>query len=95
MKNKASVLTIRVPSELKHKIERVAEEQGVSINQLALYAFTKEIQEIETSEYFSQYRGKIPKSKILENFDAVINKVKSNDVPDWDKLTPAKSNSDA
>ncbi|MCR1795929.1 type II toxin-antitoxin system HicB family antitoxin, partial [Leptospira sp. id769339] len=38
MKTKASVLTIRIPSELKHKIERVAEEQGVSINQLALYA---------------------------------------------------------
>jgi len=90
MKNKASVLTIRVPYELKHKIERVAEEQGVSINQLALYAFTKEIQEIETSEYFSQYRGKAHKSKILDDFDSVMDKVKSKDVPGWDKLIPAK-----
>ena len=53
MKAKSSVLTIRVPKELKHKIERVADEQGVSINQLALYAFTKEIKEMETSSYFS------------------------------------------
>lgn len=91
MKNKASVLTIRVPSELKHKIERVAEEQGVSINQLALYAFTKEIQEIETSEYFSQFRGNLPKAKILGDFDEVMNKVKDEDVPKWDKIIPVKT----
>lgn len=52
MKAESSVLTIRLPKELKHKIERVADEQGVSINQLALYAFTKEIKEMETSSYF-------------------------------------------
>ncbi|MDH5721632.1 MAG: type II toxin-antitoxin system HicB family antitoxin [Spirochaetia bacterium] len=90
MKNKASVLTIRVPSELKQKIERVAEEQGVSINQLALYVFTKEIQEIEISDYFLQYRNKIPKTKILKDFDAVMKKVKSKNVPDWDKMSSVK-----
>jgi FAD synthase len=86
MKNKASVLTIRVPVDLKNKIERVAEEQGISINQLALYAFTKEIQELETSEFFSNYRGKTPKYKILSDFDAVMSKVESNEPPDWDKI---------
>jgi len=95
MKNKASVLTIRVPSELKHKIERVADEQGVSINQLALYAFTKEIQEIETSEYFSQYRGATPKNKVFDDFDSVMNKIKSNEVPEWDKMVTKKSHSKA
>ncbi|MES0491463.1 MAG: toxin-antitoxin system HicB family antitoxin [Leptospirales bacterium] len=95
MKNKASVLTIRVPSELKHKIERVADEQGVSINQLALYAFTKEIQEIETSEYFSQYRGATPKTKVFGDFDSVMNKVKSKEVPEWDKMATEKSHSKA
>jgi hypothetical protein len=35
MKAKASVLTIRVPVELKHKIEKIADKQGLSINQLA------------------------------------------------------------
>ena len=40
---KASVLTIRIPVELKHRISLVAEEQGVSINQLAMYIFAKEI----------------------------------------------------
>ena len=47
---KASVLTIRVPTDLKHRINSLAEEQGVSINQLALYMFEKEIGNIESSQ---------------------------------------------
>ena len=87
MKNKASVLTIRIPSELKHKIERIADEQGVSINQLALYAFTKEVQELETSSFFGdQYSGKT-KKEVFDNFHNVLNKVKvRKSVPDWDKM---------
>jgi predicted HicB family RNase H-like nuclease len=35
----ASVMTVRLPADLKHHIEIVAKEQGVSINQLAMYMF--------------------------------------------------------
>ncbi|EMJ98292.1 toxin-antitoxin system HicB family antitoxin [Leptospira sp. WS58.C1] len=87
MKTKASVLTIRIPSELKHKIERVAEEQGVSINQLALYAFTKEIQDMETSQYFEKYYKGKSKKQIFSDFREVLSTIKSKgSVPDWDKL---------
>ncbi|TGK71121.1 toxin-antitoxin system HicB family antitoxin [Leptospira wolffii] len=87
MKTKASVLTIRIPSELKHKIERVAEEQGVSINQLALYAFTKEIQDMETSQYFEKYYKGKSKKQIFSDFREVLSTIKSKGfVPDWDKL---------
>ena len=90
MKNKASVLTIRVPSELKHKIERVADEQGVSINQLALYAFTKEIQEIETSDYFSKLWSDKTKKQILQDFDMVMEKIQDRDSPVWDRMDSEK-----
>ncbi len=86
MKTKASVLTIRVPSELKDRMERVADEQGISMNQLALYAFTKELAEMETSEYFQKYWKNYKKDEILKDFDAVMKKVKSTKVPNWDKL---------
>jgi FAD synthase len=86
MKAKASVLTIRVPKELKHKIEQVADEQGVSINQLALYAFTKEIKELETSTFFINYTKSKSKNEILTGFDNVMKKVKKEKVPNWDKL---------
>jgi Ribbon-helix-helix protein, copG family. len=86
MKAKASVLTIRVPKELKHKIEQVADEQGVSINQLALYAFTKEIKELETSSYFNKIWKSRSKSEILNNFDEVMKKVGKAKVPKWDRI---------
>ena len=41
MGNNTHTLTIRVPEVLKNRIERVSAMQGVSINQFALYAFTK------------------------------------------------------
>ncbi len=87
MKTKASVLTIRIPLELKHKIEKAAEEQGVSINQLALYAFTKEIQDMETSQYFEKYYKGKSKKQIFSDFREVLSNIKSKgSVPAWDKL---------
>ena len=50
--SKKNVLTIRVPEDLINKIEKTASLQGVSINQFALYAFTKGISEMETSRFF-------------------------------------------
>lgn len=42
MENKKKhTLTIRAPEELKERIEKYSAMQGVSINQFALYAFTK------------------------------------------------------
>ena len=47
-----STLTIRVPEELKDRIETLAAQQGVSINQFALYAFAREIGELQTGNAF-------------------------------------------
>ncbi|MBN2436780.1 MAG: toxin-antitoxin system HicB family antitoxin [Spirochaetes bacterium] len=86
MKAKASVLTLRIPNELKHKIEKVADQQGVSINQLAMYAFTKEIQEMETYNQFSEYWEKKSKKEIFDDFDSVFSKVQDGSIPDWDSM---------
>lgn len=86
MKAKSSVLTIRLPKELKHKIERVADEQGVSINQLALYAFTKEIKEMETSSYFRNRLKLKDKKVILNDYDTVVKKIGTSKLPKWDVI---------
>jgi len=83
---KVNVLTIRVPSDLKHRIALVAEEQGVSINQLAMYLFTKEIGNLEASKNISKYWNNYSIKKILAGFDEVMKKVKDRPVPDWDKI---------
>jgi hypothetical protein len=84
--SKASVLTIRVPSDLKHRIAQIAEEQGVSINQLAMYMFTKEIGNLEAGQKISKYWRGYTKEQILTGFDEVMMKVKNQSVPDWDKV---------
>lgn len=86
MRKAVSVLTLRIPFELKHKIELMAEKQGVSINQLAMYAFTKEMMEMETSDYFAKYWNRKSKKTILNDFDKVMKKVKKNKATDWDKI---------
>jgi FAD synthase len=82
---KANMLTIRVPEELKERIENTAIMQGVSINQFALYAFTKELSELENSAYFKRYLKGKKKDEIVTGFDAVMKKVKNREVEDWDK----------
>ncbi len=87
MKTKSHVLTLRVPRDLKVRIERMADEQGVSINQLAMYAFAREIAEMETRSYFQRVYGKKTAVKLKANFDSVIQKVKRGRPPAWDRLS--------
>ena len=83
---KTNVMTIRVPEELKERIENTASLQGVSINQFALYAFTKELSELENSRYFkNRLKGK-KREEIIKSFDAVMAKVSASQVPEWDKI---------
>ena len=81
-----SVMTIRIPNDLKHRIEVVAEEQGVSLNQLAMYMFTREVSSFEAGNRISEYWKGYNKQNIIDNFDSVMNKVKKRTVPAWDKI---------
>lgn len=89
---KTSVLTIRVPHELKERIEFMAEQQGVSINQFALYAFTKQLSEIENSEYYRQFIKNKTRQDLLAGFDKAMGKVKFRKQNEsWDELKVADS----
>jgi len=86
MKTKASILTLRIPRELKHKIEQISDEQGILINQLALYALTKEIMEMDTSNFFAKYWVGKTKKEIMNDFDDVIKNVGMKKLPGWDQI---------
>lgn len=66
---KANVMTIRVPEELKERIEKTASLQGVSINQFALYAFKKYL------------KGK-KREDVIRDFDFLMTKIPGREVPD-------------
>lgn len=81
-----NTLTIRVPEELKNRIETLAAQQGISINQFALYAFTKEIGEIEAGEFFRNISNRVNKKEMFKRLDAILAKVPDHKPPDWDAI---------
>jgi len=85
MANK-NTLTIRVPEELKNRIETIAAQQGISINQFAMYAFTKEIGELEAGDFFRNISRGVDKKELFKRFDAILAKVPDREVPDWDRV---------
>ncbi len=81
-----NLLTIRVPEDLKVRIERYSAMQGVSINQFAMYVFAKELGELESSRYFTNLLRNKNRQDVFAKFDAAMKKVKSRPVPPWDRL---------
>jgi len=84
--SKTNTIIIRVPEDLKERIENTAILQGVSINQFALYAFTKELSELENSRYFRKYLKNKKKDEIINGFDTVMAKIKNRPLKTWDKV---------
>jgi hypothetical protein len=80
-----NLLTIRVPEDLKVRIEKYSAMQGVSINQFAMYVFAKELGELESSRYFTDLLRNKNRQEVLAKFDSVANKVKKRSVPAWDR----------
>ena len=89
MATKRNTLTIRVPEDLKQRIEKVATLQGVSINQFALYAFTKEIADLEASSYFQNLLKRVDKRAMMQEMDRILAAVPERHVPDWDAMGEA------
>ena len=69
---KASVMTVRLPADLKQRIDIIADEQGVSLNQLAMYIFAKEVASFEAGNKISEYWQGYDKNEILQSFDDVM-----------------------
>ena len=80
------VLTIRIPEELKNKLDTIAEKEGVSLNQYALYTFARQVSEYETKNYFKKITKGATKNKIFDDFDFAVKKIKSRKSKEWDKL---------
>ena len=86
-----STLTIRVPDELKNKIEIYAAQQGISINQFALYAFSKEIGSLENAQSFRELTRGINKKELFSRIDELLDNVPNRNVPEWDKMPKLKT----
>ena len=84
--SKSQVVTLRMPAELKRRLEREARYQGVSLNQLTNYLLTIQLTQLElisdlenrlTQKSLADLKGKVK---------AILAKVPSREVADWDVL---------
>ena len=87
MSKSTQVVTLRIPVELKARLENEAHLQGVSMNNLANYMLTTQISQIEVLSALEARASKkdIPslKSKVIKVLDSVQ---KNTEVPEWDKI---------
>ena len=90
--SKTKVVTLRVPVELKCRLEREAKQQGVSLNNLANYFLATQLSQLET---LSIIESRIS-SKSLPELKAKVNKILKSvphkkTVPSWDKIKDISS----
>ncbi len=85
--SKTQIVTLRVPVELKVRLEHEAKHQGVSLNNLANYYLTTQLSQIETlsviESRISQKNISSLKSKVKKILGAVP---KRKAVPEWDAI---------
>ena len=84
---KTQVVTLRVPSELKNRLEQQAKFQGVSLNNLANYLLTTQLSQLETLASIEQRLRTKNLSNLKQKIALLLDKVPHNpNVPEWDQL---------
>jgi hypothetical protein len=75
-------LSLRLPESLHQKLGEVAEQEGVSINQLITSAVAEKMSALMTEQYLSARAKRASRKK----FDAVLAKVPDVEPEDFDRL---------
>jgi hypothetical protein len=84
--SKSHVVTLRMPDELKRKLEREAKYQGVSINQLTNYLLTIQLTQLESTSILEHRLSKKSKSDLKAKVQKILEKVPDRPVPNWDRI---------
>lgn len=84
--HKTPTLTLRIPAELKQRLEREAKYQGVSLNQLTNYLLTVQLTQLETLSSLETKLSQKSVSKLKHKVDLALDKIPDRIVPEWDSL---------
>ncbi len=77
-----SAISLRLPDSLHDQVRELAEQEGVSINQLITLALAEKISALTTEEYL----GKRAKRGDKKKFQRALAKVSSAEPAEQDKL---------
>ena len=85
--SKTQVVTLRIPVDLKSRLETEAHLQGVSMNNLANYMLTTQISQIEVLSTIETRVSKKDISTLKSRVSKILESVnKTDNVPEWDKV---------
>ena len=82
--NNTRVVTLRMPIELKTRLEREAKYQGVSINQLATYLLNVQVTQLEMISILETRLRQKSISGLKRRVRNILKKVPSREVQEWD-----------
>ncbi len=80
------VVTLRLPKDLKRRLEREAKYQGVSINQLTNYLLNSQLTQLESVSILESRLSKKAVNTLKKKVKKIIAKVPSREVPNWDRI---------
>jgi Holliday junction resolvasome RuvABC DNA-binding subunit len=84
--NRNQVLSLRMPSDLKKRLEHQAKLQGISMNQMATYLINTELTQLETIEKLEHKISTRKLTKLKRKVKNILKKVPARNVPEWDKI---------
>jgi len=80
------VLTLRIPTDLKQRLEMSAKKQGVSMNQFASYLLNMQLTQIESFITLEQRFSNRNIDELKEKVNSWFKKIPKGEVPDWDRI---------
>lgn len=79
------VVTLRMPKELKRRLDREAKYQGVSLNQLTNYLVNIQLTHLESVSILESRIKKKSIPSLKRKVRKILDKVPERNVPTWDK----------
>ena len=80
------VVTLRMPRELKRRLDREAKYQGVSLNQLANYLVNSQLTHMESVSILESRLEKKSIPALKRKARRILNKVPDRKVSSWDSI---------
>jgi hypothetical protein len=85
--SKTQVVTLRMPKELKRRLDREAKYQGVSLNQLANYLVNIQLTHLEAVSILESRIEKKSIPSLKRKVRRILDKVPERDVPSFDAIS--------
>ncbi len=84
--NRNQIVTLRLPVDLKRRLEMEAKSQGVSLNHLAGYLLNIQITQMELLSSLESKLSKKSIPKLKAKVNRILDKIPDRSVPEWDLL---------